>query len=112
MQFRPTQGAHQSFDSTLLTMGKIIPWLCVLAALSCLLIQVFVSNRFAAAGRHISETDTKIKQLAQENSLLQEQIASASAILMIKQNAESLGFVRATTPLFLVLDQPVAVGLK
>lgn len=92
--------------------SSLIPYMLGICALGCLMVQVFVSNRFAAAGKSISATDMQINELSQENNLLREQIASSSAIITVKNQAEGIGFVHKISPLFLTLDLPVAAGLK
>jgi len=76
-----------------------------------LILQVIVSNRLATTGLKISQIETNIEKLRQGNADLNQQIASASALLTIQDEAKKLGFVKTSKPVYLSQDLPVALDL-
>ncbi len=74
-----------------------------------LVAQVVISNRLATSGIKINHTESEISRLSNENIMLSEKIASASAIFTIKQKALQLGFVKQIKPVYLSEDIPVAL---
>ncbi len=77
-----------------------------------LFIQVLVSNRLATTGTVIIDTESKIADLTQQNSNLREKIASASALVTIKQKAVALGLDQQIKPIYLSEKLPVALDLR
>lgn len=77
-----------------------------------LLLQVVVSNRLSTAGIELNRIEEDIRNMAQENEILEERIASASALLTLKEKALELGFTRQVSPVFLAHDSPVALDLR
>lgn len=106
MEFRKrhvqTQTAHGFMSFFPFVSGVIVCFL--------LFLQVVVSNRLATAGYEISQIDTEIETTTEQNELLKEQIASASALTTLKSEAEKLGFNKSVTPAFLKPALPVALG--
>jgi len=88
-----------------------VPLMLGMIVIGLLLLQVVVSNRLANYGTHITQIETDITQLTQENQLLSEQIASESALMAISTKANTLGFTKTTTPVFLS-DLPVALNSR
>lgn len=77
-----------------------------------LLAQVIVSNRLATTGSNMNSLEEEIQTLAQQNKLLDEQIASNSALLTLKQRSVILGFTKTIKPIFLSQEPPVAGLLR
>ena len=82
----------------------------IVGVFACLLVcQVIVSNRLATKGYEISQVEQQIQELKSENNLYEEQIASSSSLLAVRQKSEKLGFTKTAKPVFLSTDAQVAV---
>ncbi|MBI5620280.1 hypothetical protein HY949_00700 [Candidatus Gottesmanbacteria bacterium] len=64
-----------------------------LLAIVLLVVEILVTNELAGFGRKVSETDRAIDAIREENQLLQEKVASLSALTTIEEKARAYGFV-------------------
>ncbi len=71
--------------------------------------QIFVSNQLASYGERLAKTEQEITRLREINLQLRNQVASASAMLTLKQKAFELGFVENATPVYFSPEFPVAL---
>lgn len=71
--------------------------------------QVVVSNSLATKGYEITQVEREIYELRAENNLFEEQIASSSSLLTVRQKSEKLGFTKTAKPVFLTTEAQVAV---
>jgi hypothetical protein len=76
-----------------------------------LIIQVVVSNRIAISGNKITQMEQEINNLNQENSFMNEKIASASSLAVIREKSVNLGFTKNITPFYVSTNLPVAFDL-
>lgn len=74
-----------------------------------LVFQVVASNRLATVGMSIAQAELDINELTQENNDLRQEIASASALLTIREKAKAFGFTKTTQPVYYHKDLPVAL---
>ena len=91
---------------------QYLSWFLGLVVCLLLFAQVIVSNRLATTGYQMNEIETDIEATSENNELLKEQIASASALTTIQIKAEKLGFNRPVRPTFLDHTLPVALGTQ
>ena len=84
-----------------------MPILVTVLVVVLLIIQVVVSNSLVTNSVKISQTDSEIQDLREQNAQLQEKIASAAALMTVKEKAKQLGFVRSR-PIFLDAGAHVA----
>lgn len=77
-----------------------------------LIIQVVVSNRISTSGLEINRLQEEIEYANEENRILNEKIASASSLLVLKGKAITQGFAKNSIPLYLSSDLPVAFDLR
>ncbi len=89
-----------------------LPKLFVGIVIFLLVLQVVVSNRLSTAGIELNRIENDVRNLTQENEILEERIASASALLTLKEKAFEPGFTRQVSPVFLAHDLPVALDLR
>ncbi|RJR15544.1 hypothetical protein C4579_01875 [Candidatus Microgenomates bacterium] len=89
-----------------------LPRLLTIISVVLMVLQVIVSNRLANMGLQISQTDTEIQSITQENTDLRQKIASASSLLTLEEKAQELGFVIPSQPVYLSKDLPVALDLR
>ena len=68
---------------------KCIP----IAVLLFILAEFFVTNHLAGLGGNVGLIDQKIARLREENELLRQEVASASALVTISDRAVQLGFI-------------------
>ncbi len=71
---------------------KITP----LVALVLICLQFLVSNELAGFGRTVQNTDSRITDLRDENEVLRQEVASASALSTVAIKAADLGFTATT----------------
>ena len=71
---------------------KIAP----LIALVLICLQFLVSNELAGVGAAVQDADIRIANLREENEILSQQVASASALATIAAKAQELGFTAKT----------------
>lgn len=84
-----------------------------LLIISALLVaQVLVSNRLATAGEHLSQTEAEIVRLQGSNIHLKNEVASASAMLTLKQKAQNFGFSEPAAPIYFSQEFPVALEMQ
>ena len=82
-------------------MMKFIPF----AILMLILAEFFVTNHLAGLGGNVGTIDQKIVQLREENELLRQEVASASALVAVSQRAAELGFVEPKSVLTIGPEQ-------
>lgn len=99
---RVSTHVHASHSSKFpLILGGIV--------ISLLLIQVVVSNSLTNYGSIVVQTESEISRVGEENRMLSEKIASASALLTLQQKAAQLGFIKSTSPVYMT-ELPMALG--
>ncbi len=82
-----------------------------LLAIVLLVVEILVTNELAGFGRKVSETDRAIDATREENQLLQEKVASLSALTTIEEKAHAYGFV-TSPPAITVGTEHVAFQLQ
>ena len=75
-------------------------------------IQVALLNRFSTVGDKLTVLNRQIQNFNDQNSLLTEQIASASSMTTLSQEAQRLGLVKQSTLVSLDTPLPVAYSLQ
>jgi len=90
------------------TIGAIIlPVFVIILIVS----QILLTNELAGAGSKIQNLDTEYEMLVMENERLNQEIASASSLVTVKEKARTMGFVEGKSYLTLSESQfPVAFG--
>lgn len=78
---------------------RILP----LLALVLLVVEILVTNELAGFGKKVSDADRAIETVREENQLLQEKVASFSALITIEEKARALGYT--VTPTVVVVGQ-------
>jgi hypothetical protein len=73
------------------------------------LTNLILTNNLVTFGSRISEAEKKSGDLRRENVLLLQQIATAKSLEALEMKAESAGFVKPTSIVFISMDQPVAL---
>jgi len=73
------------------------------------LLNLILTNNLVTYGSRISEAEGKSDDLRRENVLLMQQIATAKSLEALEIKAESAGFVKPTSIVFISMDQPVAL---
>lgn len=105
--------ARHKNKSVMQTKGRtLLPTILTCIVITLLLVQVAVSNRLATTGVRVSIVEEEIQSLSQQNTNLAVQIASASALMTLKEKAANLGFTKAIKPIYLSQDLPIARGLQ
>lgn len=69
-------------------ISRALPMIVVIL----IILEIFVSNELASFGQKTLAIDSTVHSLRQENSDLQEHIASASALAVIEEKARAAGF--------------------
>jgi hypothetical protein len=87
-----------------LTM-MIIP--IVIAGL--IIMQFVITNQMAGAGDTLGEMEQQISAFSSENQVLNEQVAMSGSLSVIEKQAVSVGFIKTTSYLPILMDQPVAL---
>jgi len=77
-----------------------------------LVTQVLVSNRLATAGEHLSQTESEIVRLQGINIHIKNQVASASAMLTLREKAQNFGFSEPAAPIYFSQEFPVALEMQ
>ena len=91
------------------TIAKSIPVIVVLL----IVIELIWTNTLVSSGRAVTATDLAIARMRQQNELLAQQVASASALTTIAVRAAEAGFVTPTRSQFVMMnvsDLPVALA--
>lgn len=89
-------------------IAKSIPLIVILL----IVIELVWSNTLVRSGQEVTATDLDIANLRQENELLSQQVASASALTTIALLAKDSGFVVPTRSQFVMMNSdtlPVAL---
>ena len=63
--------------------------------------QIFVSSKLSAIGENVSNLDNNRSKLLEENQMLEQKIASASALSTVQEQAVNLGFIPGKNTIFL-----------
>lgn len=72
---------------------------------------IFYSCQLVTDGKAMKQTDNEIERLQQEGSVLSQQIASASSLLVVAEKAKIMGFVASADVVTIRPDQfVVALG--
>lgn len=79
-----------------------------LAVVGLILVELVVANELAGLGQSTYEIDRKIENLREENELLGQEIASASALLTIEEKARAMGF-RQSPPSIMIGTEEFAM---
>lgn len=86
--------------------GIILPIL----ALFMLVCQVVVSNELATLGKTLGKIDYQISQENDVHEVLAAEVASASALMTVREKATAMGFVEPTAKQIVHLAVPVPVA--
>lgn len=87
---------------------RILPPLAGILAIT----EIIFINQFVGSGQKILAVDTSIDSMTFENSLLEQQIASASSLVTIEVKSKAMGFTEPTTSQYLTIapeELPVAL---
>lgn len=76
------------------------------------LVEVIVINQLAGSGHSVSAIDTQIEKLQEENAIIEQQVASASSLLLIEQKAKEYGFTEAKPSSFIHLDSDLPIAQR
>lgn len=87
-------------------MTKILPLLAVFLIIA----QVFATNQLAGLGETVTGIDMRIESLREENALLDQQVASASSLIMIEQKAKEYGFAQAKPSSYIHLEEDLPIA--
>ena len=68
---------------------KVLPFTAVLF----ILIEIILTNELAGLGKRVRFIDEQTGIVMQENTILEQHIASASSLLVIEQKAQEHGFL-------------------
>lgn len=74
-------------------------------------VQVFLLNRYSTMGDSWNNIDAETTKTARENDILNQKIASASAISSLSARAEKLGLVNGSKIISLTKNLPLAYSL-
>lgn len=89
-------------------IAKSIPLVVILL----IVIELIWSNTLVTSGREVTSTDLAISALRQENEILSEQVASASALTTVAVRAHDAGFIDPKPSQFVMMNAdtlPVAL---
>jgi len=89
-----------------------VPLVLMSLIIFLLFVQVWVSNHLANFGKKLADTQEQIEQTHKKNMLLQEKIASASSLMVLKHKAAGLGFNQSIIPKYLDAELPVALDKR
>lgn len=90
------------------SIAKGIPLLVIFL----IVVELVWTNTLVKSGREVTATDLSIAALRQENELLAQQVASASALTTIAIRAKEAGFVSPSRGQFVMMNSgtlPVAL---
>lgn len=91
------------------TIGKYIPLIVILL----IVIELVWTNTLVRSGREVTKTDLAIASMRQQNELLAQRVASASALMTVAALAREAGFVEPTRSQFVMMSGetlPVALA--
>lgn len=71
------------------TLLRVIP----LTAATLAVVEIILINSLAGSGRIIQYVDQSIDQLREQNSVLEQRVASASSLMTIAAKSQEMGFV-------------------
>lgn len=83
--------------------------LLVIVLIFLAVVQIAASNRLIGLDNHLENVRSEINYLERENQLLQQKIASSSALVNLEKQASEIGFIQATL-IFIPPDYPLALG--
>jgi len=69
-----------------------------------LVVKIVATNTLASFGERVRTVDAKISRIAEENELLSQQVASASALVAIAARAGELGFIEPTKSQMMTME--------
>ena len=77
-------------------------------------LEIVSINQFAGSGKEIQSINNQITSLSQENTLMEEHIASYSSFMVIGESAGQLGFKAPTSSQYETLapDQLLPVAIR
>ncbi|OGG11279.1 hypothetical protein A2Z00_02220 [Candidatus Gottesmanbacteria bacterium RBG_13_45_10] len=78
-----------------------------------IVIEIVMTNQLVGSGREVSQIDSTIEALTQENEILHQEVASASSLLTITEKATVMGFVDQSKARYLTVGSeqlPVALN--
>ncbi len=90
-------------------IAKSIPAFVIILVI----VELLWSNSLVGSGREIRGIDVKIAELRQENTRLEQKVASASSLMAVTQKATEMGFVEPTRKQFVMMEDsllPVALA--
>ena len=90
IQERKTPGNRKTDESMKTTTKLLIPLIVLFVGL--LTAQIVYSCRLVLDGKQVKEIDQKIDTVRQEVLLIEEQVASASALTTVREKAVAMGF--------------------
>lgn len=86
---------------------KRIPLIVILL----IVVELVWTNTLARSGRDVTATDLAIAKLRQQNEVLAQKVASASALTTIAAQAGQAGFVTPTRAQYVMMSETVPVAL-
>ena len=72
--------------------------------------QVGIANEMSTTGAELATIQSQVDNYKRENTVLQEQLLTASSLTTISQEAEKMGYVEASQPIS--LEAPLPLALK
>jgi cell division protein FtsL len=73
-------------------------------------VQVAISNRLSTTGIELENLQSQMAKYKKENTLLEEKVLEASALVNVSQKAKSLGFVDVKSQIYLSNPLPLALN--
>lgn len=81
------------------TLAKHIPLIVILLVV----VELVWTNTLVRSGRDVTATDLAITSIRQQNEVLAQRVASASALTTIAAHAKDAGFVEPTRKQFVMM---------
>lgn len=91
---------------------KLFASLIAICILSLSIIQIIVTNHGISSGDNVTKLEEEKDRLLEENDKLETQIAKFTSIKNIKEQAKKIGFIEASSIVYLSTPLPVALNTR
>lgn len=81
--------------------------LVVLPLAFSLVLQIYVSNSVAGEGHELRQTEAQIEQVARDNKILREQIASTTSLAQLEAESQTLGLAKPESIVYIRTDSAI-----
>lgn len=82
----------------------------IITIITLSVIKVGTSNKLSTTGIELENLQSEIAKYKKENTLLQEKVLEAGALINISKKAKDLGFVKSRSQIY--LSSPLPLALK